>query len=138
VPVEPVKTKEPVPLDHQAAFGTGVTVRLTRITAVQGRAVAPGEIAGPALRFDLRVANGSQRTVDLKRLVVFVSYGSQHTPANGLTAGTRPVATSVAADSTASGHYVFAVPKDERRLVRVEVSYSGEATTVAFEGSAPR
>jgi hypothetical protein len=138
VPVEPVKTKPAVPIDQPASFGTGLSVRLTKITAVQGRATAPGEIAGPALRLDLSVHNGSQHVVDLQRLVIFVSYGSERTPAIGLRAGTAPAATRVPAEGSVTGRYVYLVPKDQRGQVRVEVSYSGKAPTVAFEGSAPQ
>jgi hypothetical protein len=41
---------------------------------------------------------------------------------------------SVAAKSSKAGTYVFGVPTDDRKLVRVEVSYSGNSPTVAFEG----
>ncbi len=133
-PVRPVKTKKSVPLDDPAEFGTGLTVRLTEIKAVQAVAQVPGEIAGPALRITVAARNSSSRSIEVDRLVVFVAHGKARTPASSLSEGAKPLSGSVPAKSSRSGTYVYAVPKDERKLVRVEVSYSGQAPTVAFEG----
>jgi hypothetical protein len=134
-PVRPVKTKKSVPLDDPAEFGTGLTVRLTDIKAVKAVAQAPGEIAGPALRITVEARNRSSATIPVDRFTVFVTYGKARTPASGLSQGTKPLAGSVRARSSQDGTYVFAVPADEREQVRVEVSYSGKAPTLAFEGS---
>jgi hypothetical protein len=134
-PVRPVKTKKSVPLDDPAEFGTGLTVRLTDIRAVKAVAQAPGEIAGPALRITVEARNRSSATIPVDRFTVFVTYGKARTPASGLSQGTKPLAGSVRARSSQDGTYVFAVPADEREQVRVEVSYSGKAPTLAFEGS---
>jgi hypothetical protein len=135
VPVEPVRTKDPVPLDDEENFGTGLAVRLEKITAVKGEAKVPGEIAGPALKIDVVASNKSKKPVGLDSMVIFVSYGAERTPAVELSEGARPLAGSVRAGDSARGTYIFTVPEDERDLVRVEVSHSGDEPTLAFEGS---
>jgi hypothetical protein len=133
-PIEPVKTKKAVALDTTGDFGTGLTVRLSRIAPVKGTANVPGEIAGPAIKLTVVARNRADRAVDLNSVVVFVSFGRKRTPASELSDGARPLKGSVAPDDSRTGTYIYTVPEDEREQVRVEISYSSEAPTVAFEG----
>lgn len=133
-PVEPVKTKKAVPLDKTGDFGTGLTVRLSRIAAVKGRATAPGEIAGPAIKITVTARNRTDRALQLNSVVVFVSFGTNHTPASELSEGARPLTGRLAPDTSETGTYLYTVPEQERKKVRVEISYSNKAPTVAFEG----
>jgi hypothetical protein len=134
-PIEPVKTKKAVPLNTTGDFGTGLTVRLSSIAAVKGTATVPGEIAGPAIKLTVVARNGADRAVDLNSVVVFVSFGRERTPASELSEGARPLTGRVAPDDSRTGTYIYTVPEDEREQLRVEISYSGKAPTVAFEGA---
>jgi hypothetical protein len=133
-PTQVVRTKEAVPLDATADFGTGLNVRIASITPVNGKATAPGEVDGPALRFALVAHNTGKRPISLDGSVVFVSYGPDRTPATELSSGEKRFSGSVAPGGTRPATYVFTVPKQERGDVRVEVSYSGRAATVALQG----
>jgi len=135
-PTHAVRTKRAVPLDATADFGTGLTVRITRITPIAGRATAPGEVDGPALRIALLAHNTGTRPVSLDGSVVFVSYGPDRTPATELSSGEQRFSGSVAPGASRRATYVFTVPKDQRGDVRVEVSYTGRAPTVALQGAA--
>ena len=135
VSVEPVRTKEPVLLDKTGNFGTGLKVKLTDIKAVKGVAQAPGEIAGPALRITLRAMNDSKKDISLDSVTAAVTYGKDRIPAVELSDGRRPFSGKLKGGASKNGVYIYTVPADERNDVRVEVSYSGEAPTVAFEGS---
>jgi len=135
VPVGEVRTLKPVPLQSTGDFGTGLTVRLAGIHAVKGVANAPGEIAGPALEVTVVADNGATGRISLDGVVVFLSYGTDRTPASEFDTMGEPLRRGLAAGSTRTGTYVFAVPSDQRGDVRVEVSYTGKAPTVAFEGS---
>jgi hypothetical protein len=135
VRVRPVKTKEPVPLNKTADFETGLTVKISDIDSVKGVAKVPGEIAGPALKISVVADNSSKAAIDLRSVVVFVTYGQKHTPAVKLSKGTRPLEGSLPPDTQTDGTYVFTVPRSDRDLVRIEVSYSGKAPTVSFEGA---
>jgi len=135
VPVGEVRTLKPVPLQSTADFGTGLTVRLTHIHAVKGVAKAPGEISGPAIEVTVVADNAARRQISLDGVVVFLSYGADRAPASEFDTMGTPLRGRLAVGSTRTGAYVFAVPSDQRGDVRLEVSYTGEAPTVAFEGS---
>ena len=82
VPVEPVQTLAPVPLESVGGFRTGLTVESASISAVEAEAKAPGEISGPALRVTVDAANDAGDAVSLDGVVVFLSYGDERTPAS--------------------------------------------------------
>ncbi|WP_345215730.1 hypothetical protein [Georgenia halophila] len=133
--VEPVSVKDPVALDATGDFGTGLTVELAAIEQVQGVARAPGEIAGPALAVTVEATNGSDEATSLDGVVVSLSYGENRTPASGFSKGSSPLRGILAAGSSVRGTYVIAVPEGQREDVRVEISYTGSAPTVAFAGA---
>jgi hypothetical protein len=126
----------PVGLDASPAVVDGVTVRVKSLTAVDGEAVLPGEVAGPAVRAELEMVNESGAAVDLSTVVVNLAYGSGRTPANTLSTGTSSFPASVATGTTATGTYVFEVPSDERDDLRLTVDYAVDVPVVVFEGSA--
>jgi hypothetical protein len=124
-----------VPLQSVGDFKTGLTVELASIAAVQAEAKGPGEISGPGLRVTVAAANDGEDAVSLDSVVVFLSYGSDRTPATQFTSSSEPLAGDLSPGSSRQGTYVFTVPTDQRDDVRVEVSYTGSAPTVAFTGS---
>jgi hypothetical protein len=137
VPVEPAGTMPPVDLDEPASFGGGLVARVTSLEAVQGEARGPGETAGPALRVVVELRNSGGRAVSLARSIVTLSYGRE--PAPGVTLsgpGARPLAGSVSAGGSATGSYVFGVPKDSRDHIQVSISVRASRPTVLFEGAA--
>ena len=134
VPAGEVKTKAPVPLESPAGFGTGLKVELADIEATEAEASAPGEISGPALRVTVTATNDGAKQVSLDTVVVFLSYGADRAPASQFGTLSAPLAGSLKGGATRSGSYVYAVPTDAHGDVRVEVSYTGAAPTVAFEG----
>lgn len=136
VRVKPADVKPPVNLYTKAGFGTGVSARITDIESVQGKARGRGEISGPAIRITVTIANESDREITVPTAVISVMYGKQQAPAISLSnPGVDPLPTVLAAKSTASGKYVFAVPPDERGAVRVSVAYSASVPTLVFKGA---
>ena len=137
VRVEPAEVEPPVNLYAKKGFGTGVSARITKIESVQGVARGPGEISGPALRITVSLANTSTREISVPTVPLEVTYGKQQTPAISLSKpGVDPFPQILAADSTTTGTYVFAVPPDERGVIRVSVGYSAKAPILVFEGAA--
>lgn len=136
-----VKTSSPAKtirasLHTKRKLGNGVAVTVTEIEPVQGVAHGPGEIAGPALRVSVEVANGTNRPVDLEDALVNMYYSKAKTPAHRLSGpGVEPFRGSVAPGKAESGRYVFRVPDDQRKVVTVEFSYSTHAPTVIFSGT---
>lgn len=139
VDVREVSVAPPVALDERGDFGTGVTVRISAIEAVDGVARGPGEVAGPALRLTMVATNDSGDPVSFEGMVVALTYGAEETPAMLLSEpGTNPFEGELSPRDRATAVYVFAVPEQSRDRVAVSTSYTGSAPTVLFEGDAVR
>jgi len=137
VPSQHRASRHPVPLTGTADFGTGVTARILRIAAVHGTANGPGEIAGPALRLELQLTNGTGRAVNLTQALVTVTDASG-TPGVQLTqSGSAPLRGSVKAHAKVRAVYVFTLPTAHRDPVTVNFSYSSSAPVALFVGTAP-
>lgn len=136
VPSKKRSAKPPVPLTATADFGTGVTARLVHVNAVHGEANGPGEVAGPALRIDVMLMNGTGHVVDLTQALVTIT-DSTGTPGVQLTqSGSAPFHGSVKAHSSVRATYVFTLPTAHRDPVTVNFSYSSEEPVVLFVGNA--
>lgn len=144
----PPDTAEPPqarPSPSQAPIGStpdvvpGVEVAIDRLESVDGVAIRPGDVAGPAIRFAVTVANSTDATVSLDTAVVTVDYGSARTPANELIRpGGSAFPPTVEPGASSEGIFIFTVPPDDRDLVRITVDYSVDAAPIVFEGPTPR
>lgn len=129
---------ETVPIDEPADIEPELTVRVTKLEAVDGEAEGPGEVAGPAVRFTVSITNETGKTIDLSSTVVNAYYGPDQTPASPLSGpGASQFSSSLADGKSDSGAFVFAIPEEERDQVQVTVDYSVDSPIVAFEGSTP-
>jgi hypothetical protein len=126
----------PVAFDESPTVVTGVTARVKSVTAVDGEATLPGEVAGPAVRAELELTNDSGTPVDLSAIVVNLAYGPDRTPANTFSTGTSSLSGTLDTGSSAAGSYVFAVPTDEQGTLRLTLDYSVDVPVVVFEGGA--
>jgi hypothetical protein len=125
------------PIDKKGDLGNGVEVRVNRIENVQGEAQGPGEVAGPALRVSITVKNNTSKAVSMELALANLYYGKEATPASPLSGpGADPLTRAIPAGKSATGRYVFGVPKDERDQIQVEFSYTTKAPTVIFTGAA--
>lgn len=98
---------EPVAPD-EVAEQEEVEVELVRVEQVEGEAIAPGEIAGPAIRLTIEVRNGSSEPIDAGLIAVNAYFGEERSPGNPLMQpGGSPFGGSVAAGDTARGVYLF-------------------------------
>jgi hypothetical protein len=120
------------------AIKTDLSATVTAVAAVQGKAQGPGEIAGPAVQFTIAITNETGKPFDLANTVVNAYYGTSATPATPLEqeAG-RPFPKKLKDGATATGVFVFTIPKDQRSTVLVTVDTSVHTPVVAFRGSAP-
>ena len=141
--VEEKPTEEPsdvgrtttAPLEQKAESGKGVTVQVMKIEPVKGKAHGPGEIAGQAVRLTVQVDNGSDKRLSMELALVNAYYGKARTPAAALSGpGAHPLAGSIEPGGSASGRYVFGVPKRKQDKLTVEFSYKTDAPTVIFSG----
>lgn len=136
------RTDAPVPQEEKAVAptakattATGVEVRIAKVESVKGTAVAPGEIAGPALRLTIAIENGQRQSLELGLVAVNAYVGPKRVPAGTLmTPGGRPFAGDLAPGKSATAVYLFTVAPAQRSDVTVTVDYSAVARTVAFRG----
>jgi hypothetical protein len=125
----------PVPLDGTADGGDGVTATLPRIEAIQGTAVGPGNVAGPALRVTVRIQNGSAEPLSVDGVAVNLYLGEELAPANPLDDPSQQAFTGrVQPGESADGVYVFTVPTDRRDAVTVEVGYGPGVPFLRWSG----
>lgn len=133
---QPTRTAQ---LTVPAVIVHALTARVTRIEAVQGIAQGPGEIAGPALRFTIRITNSTGHAVDLSNTVVNAYSGPHGVPATQLESpGGMSFPRSVAAGRSVVGVFVFTVPPAQRSDVEVTVDTSVHNPVIAFRGDARR
>ncbi len=141
VPVAPATTQptKSASITKPQTIVKAFTAKVTKMTAVQGVANGPGEIAGPAVRFTITLTNTTGEPIDLSTTVVNAYYGSDRTPADSLDGPGGSAFTKTLADGgTATGSYVFSIPEDERGTVEITIDTSVANSVVAFTGSAPR
>lgn len=135
VPTAATKTTT-VPLDKKGDLGRGVVASVSKVESVKGVAKGPGEIAGPAVRVTVRVANGSSKRLNMQLALVNLYYGKDKAPASPLSGPkASPLSAPIPPGKTDSGRYVFSVPNNERDPLLVEFSYTTDAPTVIFKGT---
>jgi hypothetical protein len=136
-PPRTVVVRAPIGLSKTGDFGTGLVVKLSKIASVPGKAQAPGDIAGPAIRVEVEATNRSSDPISLESAQVALEYGSDRTPAS-TTSGhdARRFSPSLAPGKSSTAAFIFRVPPDQRDRLRVTVSYSLDAPTIVFAGSA--
>ncbi len=128
----------PVPLVATKVVKSGVSATISELVAVEGEATGIGEIAGPAIRFKVTVVNDTGAEISLDPAVINVSYGQDDSPASTLSGpGTVPFPASVAPGTSASGVFVFGVPKEARNVVKIYLNLDAATPIAAFEGQAP-
>ena len=135
---------EPPPVAAAKGFGseadvaTGVKTKVKALKSVQGEARGVGEVGGPAVQFTLEVTNTTAAPISLAEAVVNVERGADRIPAEELSGpGAVPFPAEVAPGQKVSGVFVFQVPPEERKTVRVLFHYQAVLPVAAFEGAAP-
>jgi hypothetical protein len=131
-----VHTEAPVPLDHAANFGSGVSVAIVKRATIQAKATRPGEISGPASMFTLQFTNRSSHVVSLSNVVVNDT-DSRGTPLVAIAGSpSNPVHGRLAPNRSAQGSYVFELSGTRNNPYTISVSYSTAAPVVLFLGNA--
>lgn len=123
--------------ESSSSFGDQITAKLTGIRHGYVRAKIPGQLPGPSVIFDLTISNGSGAAVDLNPLVVNLTDASG-SPAEQITSVTpaRPMPDLLQPGKSATGTFIFVVPKDQRNPVTVDVTISANLKVVTFRGDA--
>lgn len=134
----PSTTRKPqhVRLNEQGQAAKGIDLRIAKIESVKGESHIPGEVSGPALRLTVEVTNQRDRAVPIGSALANFYYGKDRKPATSLLKpGSKWFPKRVAANGTATGVYVFSVPKNDRDVLALEVILDNQLRTVEFNGS---
>ncbi len=135
---EPPPVAPPKGFDKPAEVAQGVTTRVRTMRAVNGVARGPGEVGGPAIQFTFEVTNSTTEPISLAEAVVNVEAGADRFPAEELSgSGSVPFPAEVAPGQKVSGVFVFQIPPEQRKTVRVLFHYEAVSPVAAFEGTAP-
>jgi len=127
---------EPVAPDEVVVAPGDVTISLARIEGVDGEAVTPGEVSGPAVRVTVDITNGGDEPLDLGYAVVNGYYGASRTPSSTFTRpGGQPFSGALAPGQSAQGVYLFSVPLADRGDVTITVDYKIGESTIVFRGA---
>jgi hypothetical protein len=130
------ETLDPAPFGAEATPEPGVTVTVSSVEKVTGEASVPGEVGGPALRFDVELTNGTGKVLDMRTVVVNAYYGPDRTPTTPLLKpGARPFEPELGPDKTARGVFVFGVPPEFQDEVELEFDAGVHAAVVIFTGA---
>lgn len=136
---DPPAANPAVPFTKSSAPVAGVVFAIDKLQAVKGVAQGPGEVGGPALRFELTVRNDTSSAVSLTSTVVNVYFGPDRVPATELRKpGGIPLPVTVAPGRTEKGVFIFSVPEDLRGQVQITADYTAGVPIAVFEGAAPR
>ncbi len=137
VPSKTVETQSPVPIESAGTFGRGVSVAVTKTTAVTSKGKGPGQISGePAVAVTLRMSNQGARAVPLGTVIVNAYYSKDKMPASAVDgAPSRPFSGRLKQDQSTTGVYVFVIPPRDRGRVTLEISHSATEPTVVLTGS---
>jgi hypothetical protein len=116
-----------------------LSAAVVKMSAVTGTADGPGEIGGPSVRFTIAITNSTGKSFALSNTVVNAYYGKDATPAVQLRSpGGKDFPMSVKDGKTATGVFVFNIPKASRSRVKVTVDTAVQNPVIAFQGAAPR
>lgn len=135
----PLVELPPVPLTEQVAPVPGVVFGIDALRSVEVVDPVPGEAAAPALCLTLTLRNDTDTAVSLGSTVVNLYAGPGHRPMPALPAADGAALPEwVAPGASATGDFVFAVPAEDRALVKIGVDYAVGVPMVVFTGAAPR
>src|SRR4051812_43959674 len=114
----------PVGLGQVSDYGDGVNARLVSVTPVQATAQRRGELSGPALAVAVELTNTGSSPVALEAVGVQAYSGQAATPAVRMLDGaTQPLQGTLAAGTSMTATYVFAVPTSQRDRFTVTVAF---------------
>ncbi|WP_072313819.1 hypothetical protein [Agrococcus sp. Marseille-P2731] len=129
-PVAPTEVAE-----QEIAADQLVRVLLALVEQVEGEALAPGEIAGPAIRLTIEVVNDTDAAIDAGLIAVNTYFGAERAPGNSLMQpGGDPFAGSIAPGQSARGVYLFEAADAALADVLVGVDVVPGQPTFTFRG----
>ncbi|WP_432541215.1 hypothetical protein [Kineococcus sp. SYSU DK002] len=127
------RTLAAVPVQREARFSEGLTVKVTSVTEAEVTAVHPGEVSGPGMLVALTFTNGSPDPVDLDGVRVNASR-PDGTPASGLEGPPYAAPTGVLeVGESGTATFVYSIPKGTARSMTLEITSVSSTDTVIVD-----
>lgn len=127
------EVKQTVQQDVDAKLSGGLTAKVVSVEAEEAKAVRAGETAGDAVKVTISLTNGTGRDVSLSQLSVNAYYGGKSTPAVALTDGAKPLVGALANGATASGVYLYTVPKAQQDSTVITMTDAAGSPVTVFK-----
>lgn len=118
-------------------YTDGLAVSIDKVGAVKVSGEGPGNLATQqAVRLTITVDNKSKKTVDLRRVVLQLTYGSPaRIAAPVYDSATQDFGTELRPGKSASAVYSFAVPTSGRGTLTLHLDLDGTHAVGVFHGS---
>ncbi len=127
----------PVALTRSSAFPSGVEVEIEDIKSRPVKANGPGEVPGPGLQLRVRISNETASPMSLDEVTVALTYGPDDIPSvPGGPSQNAPFSGMLKPGDSASGVYLFGVPKRGSDPITVSVAHTVDEPYVVFRGDA--
>ncbi|MET4780335.1 DUF4352 domain-containing protein [Glaciihabitans sp. UYNi722] len=123
-----------VPVSGTGAFGESVTVKIASLDFVTAQGTQVGEKSGAAARIDIQFINSGSSSISLDEVGVNVYYGADKTPAAPVStnSGKAGFSGSLASGKSATGRFLFNVPKDQQDSLIITVAKDATSPIVVF------
>ncbi|WP_432511969.1 hypothetical protein [Kineococcus sp. SYSU DK001] len=127
------RTLAPVPVQREARFSEGLTVKVTSVTEAEVAAVHPGEVSGPAMVVALTFTNASPDPVDLDGVRVNASR-PDGTPASGLEGPPYAAPTGILeVGESGTATFVYSIAEGTARTMTLEITSVSSTDTVIVD-----
>lgn len=127
-----VSTLKPVAIGTPVTVTGDVQVSLKDLRRITVTANGPGETSGPAVSFVVEVRNDSAEQVDLGGFAVTATYGKSTPAIPSGAEPSKPLSGALTAGKSASGTYVFRVPKTGSKTITVQVASNAASGIAVF------
>ncbi len=135
---KPTVTAAAVPFNKVVRYTDGLRLDIVEVKQGKVEGKGPGVLVGqPSTSVALRMTNNSDRAVDLSAVVVTMLYGRQSRQARPVydNETAKDFTGSLAVGRSADATYLFSVPRDQLKRLRMYVDFDGIHTVAQFRGS---
>jgi hypothetical protein len=138
-PDKPSVVADQKPFSDAVTYGDKVVLTITKATKQVETGNGPGVFAGREfVKFDIELANGSDKPIDLNSVVVTTFYGASNQlapPVYTPSAGTADFSGELAAGQKATASYGYAIPTADLGTVTMVVDFDAVHSSATFTGT---
>jgi hypothetical protein len=138
-PDKPTVVADQKPFSDAIKYGDNVVLTITKATKQVESGNGPGVFAGREfVKFDIELANGSDKPIDLNSVVVTTFYGASNQlapPVYTPSANTADFSGELAPGQKATASYGYAIPPSDLGTVTMVVDFDAVHSSATFTGT---